>query len=212
MLAAASSLEKSNENLVKVELGCGYTKSEGYIGVDRFEMPGVDIVADLDQSIPLESDSVDMLLASNSLEHLENLSHTMSEIYRVCRDRAIVHILAPYHNTSLNQANIYHKQVFNEDTFRFFTDYPECLCIDRDEYYCPHAVLWGLAQSDNSESVTDFRLIHMEFFYYREYRALTECQKRHARKALNNVCDMVYYVLVVNKSDKLSEDEFKALN
>jgi len=208
----AFSTEKNANHLVKVELGCGRTKNEGYIGIDRFEFPGVDIVADLNEGIPMEDNSVDILYAGGSLEHLENLSHTMSEIYRVCRNRAIVYVIAPYHNTSVNQANVYHKQVFNEDTFRFFSCDPVSLCVDSEEYYCPHAPLWGLGQSDNSVLLVNFELINMEFFYYKEYRHLTEVQKRHARKALSNVCDLIYYVLVVNKGEKLSEDDLKTLN
>ena len=40
-------------NLVRIDLGCGYRKAEGYLGIDRFHLPEVDIVADLDNGIPL---------------------------------------------------------------------------------------------------------------------------------------------------------------
>ena len=138
------------DKLVKVELGCGATKTEGYIGLDRFPLPGVDVVADLDQRIPFEDDSVDVIFACHSLEHLSDLYHTMSEIYRICKNGAIIHILAPYHSTATNMANIYHKQVFNEDTFRFFGRETENPFIDQEEWYCPHALEWGLSTSDNS--------------------------------------------------------------
>ena len=108
------------DKLIKVELGCGRTKSEGYIGIDRFPLPGVDIVADLNDRIPMDDNSVDVLFACHSLEHFEDIKHIMEEIYRICKPNAIIHILAPYYNTTTNLANYYHMQVFNEETFRFF--------------------------------------------------------------------------------------------
>lgn len=189
------------DDLVKVELGCGATKTEGYIGLDRFPLPGVDIVADLDRQFPIEDNSVDVILACNSLEHLADLYHTMSEIYRICKDGAIIHILAPYHSTATNMANIYHKQVFNEDTFRFFGRETENPFIDQEEWYCPHVLNWGLSTSDNSQCDIDFIQVGMEFFYYKEYRHLSVEQKRRARRAFSNVCDMLFYTLIVNKSD-----------
>src|SRR5687767_3678567 len=113
--------ELGGAGLVKVDLGCGSSCTPGFIGVDRFALAGVDIVCDLDRGIPLRDDSVDYVLASHALEHLADLPSTILEIFRVCRDRAIVTIIAPYDATRLNRANPYHKQAFNEHTARFFT-------------------------------------------------------------------------------------------
>lgn len=107
---------------VRVDLGCGPAKTPGFVGVDRFPLPGVDVVCDLDKSLPFADDSVDYIMASHSLEHIADLSATIEEVFRVCRDRAIVTIISPYHATGLNRANPYHKQAFNEHTARFFTD------------------------------------------------------------------------------------------
>ncbi|WP_407306649.1 class I SAM-dependent methyltransferase [Desulfosporosinus sp. SB140] len=200
------------KNLIKVEIGCGKTKTDGYIGIDRFPLQGVDIVADVDKGLPFDNDSVDVIYASHSLEHMENLQNVMEEIYRVCKNKAIVQILAPYSNTSLDQANYYHKIVFNEDTLRLCTSYPTSL-VDFEEYYCPHSPIWGLADSDNSGVEMQLEPLKIEFFYYKEYRHLTQEQKRHARKALHNVCDQLFYVLVVNKSNQpFSDEELKKLS
>jgi predicted SAM-dependent methyltransferase len=55
---------------VKIDLGCGLSKMPGFIGVDRFALPGVEVVCDLDRGIPFADDSVDYVLASHALEHL----------------------------------------------------------------------------------------------------------------------------------------------
>lgn len=191
--------------MIKVELGCGTTKNDGYIGIDRFPLPNVDIVADLNTGIPLDSDSVDIIFCSHSLEHFNDLNNIISEIYRVCKHKAIVNILAPYHMESVNLANFYHKIVFNESTFRFFTD-EEKTSIDARDYYNPHASLWGLASSDNSNSTINLVTLSMEYFYFPGYENLSDEEKRNARKSLVNVCDQIYYSLAINKSVKTFTD------
>src|SRR6266850_605883 len=93
---------------VRVDLGCGRIKLPGFIGVDRFPMPGVDIVADLDERLPFADDSVDMVYASHSLEHVSDLSQVMREVHRICKHGAQLCIVAPYHQQGLNLANPYH--------------------------------------------------------------------------------------------------------
>ena len=187
--------------MVRIELGCGATKCEGYIGVDRFELPGVDIVADLNAVFPFEDDTVDEIWACHSLEHLDNISHTFSEMYRICKHGSIIQILAPYYFTTLNISNFYHKSVWTEDTPRLF-DIWSTEQIQKEEYIMPHGIEWGVGRSDNSDLKTIFQIVKEEFFYFPEYCHLSDELKRQARRSMLNVCDQVYYVLVVNKSFK----------
>lgn len=188
------------DQLFRVELGCGNNKNKGYIGIDRIAFPNVDIVADLDQGIPLEDNSVDILLCCHSLEHFSDMKNIMSEIYRVCKHRAIIIILAPYHMETINLANIYHKQVFNEATFRFFTN-EDFTTFDKRDYYNPDVLKWALGKSDNSNNNINLCTLDIELFYFPSYRQLTEEEKRNARRSLINVCDQIYYTLAVNKVD-----------
>ncbi|RAW10897.1 hypothetical protein DC345_26495 [Paenibacillus taichungensis] len=187
------------ENLVRVDLGCGHTKAEGYLGIDRYFFPGVDIVADLNKGIPLEDNSVDIMLCSHSLEHFDNIHLIMEEIYRVCKHKSLIYVLAPYHMETVNLSNFYHKQVFNESSFRFFTS-DSATSIDKRDYYNPHAFNWGLGLSDNSQLSINIHTVSMEFFYFPDYIDLSEEEKRNARRSLQNVCDQICYILAVNKS------------
>ena len=108
------------DNLVKVDLGCGQRKSKGYLGLDRFHLPGVDIVADLNTGIPLEDNTVDIMLCSHSLEHFDDIYFIMEEIYRVSKHNSLIYVLAPYHMETVNFANFYHKQVFNKENWGNF--------------------------------------------------------------------------------------------
>lgn len=192
---------------VRVDLGCGLSKRDGFVGIDRFPMPKVDIVCDIDQGLPLADDSVDYLVASHSLEHFESLPSVMSEIYRICKDRALVTIIAPYNDTRLNQANPYHLQRINEHTPRFLTS-ADTASVPQAEYSFPFAEAWGLGTSDNGDWTEDFRLLHMEFFYMPAYRGLDDGTKRDLRKAMSDICDQVAMQLLVVKSP-ITEQELR---
>lgn len=194
---------------IHIDLGCGSATPAGFISLDRFRLPGVAVIADLNQPLPFADNSVDLVLASHSLEHVNDLLTTMREIYRICKHGAQVCIVSPYHQQALNLANPYHKQIFNEHTPRFWTASPTTP-IDAAEYFHPHAAGWGLAESDQSRAEIDLRCLRMEFFYFPEYRSLTPEAQRAARKKYMDVCDQIMYHLVVVK-EPMSEAEMQGL-
>lgn len=193
---------------MKLDIGCGSLCLPGFVGVDRFPLPGVQIVADLDKALPLEDDSVELVHASHSLEHVSDLMFTMKELYRVCKHKAQICIIAPYFEQKLNLANPYHLQVFNEHTPRFWTNFPSAP-IDGEEYFHPHAPLWGLSTSDNSDPGLDIRLLRMEFLYFPRFSRLDSAWQRELRQHLTDVCQQMVYHLIVWKSDE--DDDYVRL-
>ncbi len=91
---STSSYSKKNK-LLRVDLGCGENKDSDFCGVDVCPGPNVDIVADLNQKFPFEDNSVDEIKAHDSIEHLHDRLHTMNEIWRICKDGALVDIRVP---------------------------------------------------------------------------------------------------------------------
>jgi SAM-dependent methyltransferase len=189
---------------VWVDLGCGMTKLPEFIGVDRFPLPGVDVVADLDAPLPFADDCVDLVYASHSLEHIRDLTKTIREVSRICKHGAQICIVAPYYQQGLNLANPYHKQVFNEHTPRFWTTSP-VTSVDPEEYHHPHASGWGLLGSDHSEDDLDIRCIKMVFLYFPEYRDMPAHLQRFHRRHSLDVCDQVVYHLIVLKKPTTPE-------
>jgi predicted SAM-dependent methyltransferase len=53
---------------VKLNLGCGHIPLDGFLNVDRRVLPGVDIVAEIDD-IPFDSKTVDQIHSEHCLEH-----------------------------------------------------------------------------------------------------------------------------------------------
>ncbi|GIP21687.1 class I SAM-dependent methyltransferase [Paenibacillus sp. J22TS3] len=191
---------------LRVDLGCGPAKRTGFVGVDRFPLPGVDIIGDLNERLPFEDDTVDLVYASHSLEHVSDLMFTMNEIYRICKHGAQVCIVVPYSEQKLNYANPYHLQVFNEHTPRFWTDYPRSV-IPKNEWEHPQAPIWGLSRSDHSDATIDLRCVNMHFDYFPDFAQMSEEEKIAARKTKLDVCEQIMYQLIAIKKG-ITDEEF----
>jgi hypothetical protein len=72
---------------LRLDLGAGVNKREGFIGVDILKLPGVDMVVDLTKKWPWKDNSVDEVHMSHTLEHFtqEERIHVMNEMYRVLK-------------------------------------------------------------------------------------------------------------------------------
>jgi len=199
--------------MLRIDLGCGTNKQSGFVGVDRYPLPGVDAIVDMNGLLPFRDSSVDLLFASHSLEHVKDLPATMKEVYRISKHGAQLCIVAPYSEQKLNLANPYHLCLFNEHTPRFWTDYPSAP-IDPEEYRHPHAPEWGLSRSDHSNPGIDIRLVRLEYFYFPRYVDLPESEQRRLRQERMDVCDQIMYHLIVWKGDGQSPaksfDEYAA--
>ena len=82
---------------MRLDLGCGKSKKEGFIGVDSVEFPGVDVVTDLTKAWPWQDDTVDEVFCSHFLEHLDQQEriHFANELHRVMKKGAKAQIVTP---------------------------------------------------------------------------------------------------------------------
>jgi len=95
----------SQENVTKLDLGCGKHPADGFIGVDAVAFPGVSVVADLRAPWPWADSSIDEVHSSHFLEHLEQSEriHFFNELHRVLKPGAQARIITPHwsHERSL---------------------------------------------------------------------------------------------------------------
>ncbi|EKD96165.1 MAG: hypothetical protein ACD_24C00159G0002 [uncultured bacterium] len=70
---------------IKLDLGCGGRKKNGFIGIDVILGPGVDIEQNLENGIPFSDKSVAEIFSSHFLEHLSHQSvpYVIKECHRV---------------------------------------------------------------------------------------------------------------------------------
>jgi hypothetical protein len=86
---------------VKLNLGCGQNRMEGYVNTDRQPAAEPDVVMDLEEfPWPFDDDSVEEVVANHVLEHTGRDPNVfigiMQELYRVCRAGALVRIAVPH--------------------------------------------------------------------------------------------------------------------
>jgi len=72
---------------VKINLGCGKNKQDGYVNIDIQERVKPDVVCDVLKGLPYEDSSVDEVRAFDFLEHIETIKNisVIEEIWRVLR-------------------------------------------------------------------------------------------------------------------------------
>ena len=86
---------------MKLNLGCGYNKLDGFTNVDSQESCEPDILVDLEElPWPFESDSADEIVLCHVLEHLGETSaiylKIIQELYRVSQHSARISITVPH--------------------------------------------------------------------------------------------------------------------
>lgn len=83
---------------LKLDLGCGKNKKEGFFGVDALAFDNVDLVFDLAQPWPWADSSVEEVHCSHFVEHLEvkERIHFVNELYRVLKPGAKALVITPH--------------------------------------------------------------------------------------------------------------------
>ena len=106
---------------IRLDLGCGIRKQPGYIGIDKSPLKGVDIVCDLERSIPLKDNCVNKIHSNYFFEHVDNLIYLFQELYRVCINGAKIKFIVPYYSSINAFKDPTHKHFFTEETFKYFS-------------------------------------------------------------------------------------------
>jgi hypothetical protein len=93
-------LYSSSTKTVRLNIGCGRNTLPGWINIDNIDLPGIDIIMDLEscgqQQLPYEDNSVNEFLLSHSLEHVVNSLGLMQELHRIARPQALAVIRLPF--------------------------------------------------------------------------------------------------------------------
>ncbi len=93
-----------------LDVGCGTCKFEGAVGVDCLQLPGVDVVIDLNQlPWPFEENTFDRVIFKHSMSHFENIIPIMEEVFRISKKNAVVDIIAPHYTSDNFHTDPTHK-------------------------------------------------------------------------------------------------------
>ena len=105
---------------MKLNIGCGNKKKQGFLGVDRYPCDAVDIVADINGVLPFRSDTVQEIWMDNVIEHVTDISKLMKEIHRVCKNNAVISIITPHFSSAASwrdPTHLHHLSFFSMNHF-----------------------------------------------------------------------------------------------
>jgi predicted SAM-dependent methyltransferase len=107
-------------------LGCGHSNQPESYGIDIQDLPGVDLVADLNGPIQLPSNTFDYVKAMDFLEHIDqkNCIKMMEEVYRILKPGGQLIFNVP--STDGNNMGAFqdptHVSFWNQNKFWYFLD------------------------------------------------------------------------------------------
>ena len=86
---------------MKLNLGCGNKRYDGFLNVDKFKVFQPDILHDLEQfPYPFEDNTIDEIKMYHILEHLgqdpKTFNNIMKELYRICKNQTKIDIRVPH--------------------------------------------------------------------------------------------------------------------
>ena len=110
------------KGLLALDLGAAHNKATGFLGVDRRDAPGVDIVADVSKGLALPDSSVGVIRAVDFLEHVADKVTLMNEIYRLLAHGGMLLSLTPSTDGRGAFQDPTHVAFYNENSFWYFTD------------------------------------------------------------------------------------------
>jgi SAM-dependent methyltransferase len=108
---------------VVIDIGCGKKKKPGRIGIDQVDLPGVDIVTDIESGLPFFPDgSVAEIHCRSVLEHISNFEHLLKEMMRVLKPDGTLHVFVPHFSNPYYYSDPTHVRAFGLYTFYYFAD------------------------------------------------------------------------------------------
>ncbi|MDX8412790.1 MAG: methyltransferase domain-containing protein [Mariprofundales bacterium] len=120
-IVAISLFTVTGEMMLTLDIGCGFRKQPGSIGIDRIGDSQADVIVDLAQlPFPFKDNSIGTVYCNDVLEHLPDIIGTMEEIWRICVANADVYIVSP----SMSSVNLHndptHLRAFTSRSFDYF--------------------------------------------------------------------------------------------
>lgn len=108
---------------MKINIGGGYKRYEGFLNVDFDTLTNPDFVVNLEtDTFPIEDSTVSEVKAYHILEHIgPGFFHLMQELYRICENGAILDIQVPHHRHEIFFGDASHIRPITVEMMRQFS-------------------------------------------------------------------------------------------
>ena len=168
----------SKKKLIKLDIGCGQNKRDGFVGMDMVKLPGVDIVQDAEKTPwPIRDESVEEACISHYAEHVKNLPAFMDELHRVLVPEGRATIVCPYYTSMRSMQDPFHIRPISEATFLYYNaDWRKANGLDHYPIKCDFDFSYG-------------------YIFYPEWAMRSEDARAFAIRHYNNVASDIQVVL-----------------
>jgi len=104
----------------KLNLGCGNDIKQGWTNLDIANLPGVDVVHNLNKlPLPFNENSFDEILCQDVLEHI-HFTELLKDIHRILKPGGVLDVRVPHFTSRNNFIDPTHIKTFSFQTFQFF--------------------------------------------------------------------------------------------
>ena len=108
---------------IKLNLGSGCRRVEGHYGVDVVELPGLDILADLNAPFSeLPDNCVESIYCRHTLEHVTRFMELVGEMHRITRPGGTIEVVVPHFSNPYYYSDPTHVRFFGLYSFHYFCD------------------------------------------------------------------------------------------
>ncbi|MBK1713816.1 hypothetical protein CKO43_13630 [Rubrivivax gelatinosus] len=111
---------RANTGARALNLGCGSRPMPGFLNVDLVAGSGVDQVVDLEQPLPFDDMSFDLVVADNVFEHIRNYLALLQECSRILRPGGTLVVDVPYFRSAGAFIDPTHCNYFTLRSMRYF--------------------------------------------------------------------------------------------
>jgi predicted SAM-dependent methyltransferase len=109
--------------IIKLNLGAGRGYMPGFVNIDKSKEAHPDLKLDLEKGkLPYKDNSVDEIVATHFLEHIQNIIPLMNECYRVLKEGKQMIIEVPQNDGCWCDPT--HVRIFNKLSWRYYCNYP----------------------------------------------------------------------------------------
>lgn len=104
---------------MKLHIGCGYNKLEGFINIDKAKEVEPDKVVNIEEGLPFPDNSFDYIYSEHCIEHVRPYywKFVLDEIARVAKEGCILELRLPFDNIQ-SRTNPDHYRGFSWGSFR----------------------------------------------------------------------------------------------
>lgn len=181
-------IKRPRKGPLKLDLGCGGKKQEGFLGVDRIKFTGVDHVCDLTKPWPIADGIVDEVCSTHFVEHLTppERCHFFNELWRVLKSEGKATIITPHWSTCRAYGDPTHQWPPMGEFFWYYLDRSwrtmEAPHTDKQYlpwgYDCDFETTWGYGLAppilQRSQDYQNYAVNHLREAVYDIHATLTK--------------------------------------